>query len=80
MNKIKSIYYDFITSNEYSVCQEVDNTLNEASELLNKLERNNNKESRNEVLDACVSYGSECEFQGFKNGFKYAMSLMQECL
>ena len=81
MSRIKELYYDYSQTEEYAKEQtaEQEKSYDAFEEELKKTVGDDLAKISN-LCDLANSHAAECECMGFVMGFKYAMSLMKECL
>ena len=81
MSRIKELYYDYTQTPEYAV--QVPEEIKESYEDIEKALKEKigeEFEGFSKLCDLFSSYASNSECFGFVMGFKYAMSLMKECI
>lgn len=80
MSRIKELYYDYAQTEEYAKAQTLKQkqTYDVFEEELKKTVGKDLDKFFN-LCDLANNHAAECECMGFVTGFKYAISLMQEC-
>lgn len=73
MNRIEEIYANYVSSDEYIGFYVTDNFREDLKEKIGL-------EAYREISDEIVKFAGEAEEGGFINGFKYAVSLLKECI